>query len=335
MNVYIHVPGDVRDNYPDGWANGVGRDSDGLPFLTLPSNFHLDLSNTRHEGFHFFQFSATSPGFEYAGDAAWFSEASANWFAAVGMPGDLVPFVAAATVPANPQQALWHAFNNAAPGDRANWNRQVRQYGLNTWLHYLTTRGVLSPSAVVEGFYAGTTQNPQEYMLGRVPALRAHFADWAAHNTAQMDYLSRAQWARAQQEMIAVGEADDVNSYVGQFLDAGPIDVWFEPPAALTTRGWSYNVIRIANSAAATYQFDLDGAASGTDGAPAQFEARVLVRGSGGDEIRAVPMQNAQDGTLTLAVAADAGEVFFIVAAVPAHFRGNQRYPYRVRIQRS
>jgi hypothetical protein len=336
VNIYLHVPGSATDNYPDGWANGVSRDGDQLPFMTLPVGFHLDHSNTRHEGFHLFQFNRTSPGFDYdAADVAWYHEASANWFAAKGLPGDVVPFVAAATVPANPQQALWHGFSNHAPGDPLNWNRQVRQYGLNTWLHYLTTSEVLSNSAVVEGFNAGTTQNPQEYMYNQVPGLRGRFADWAAHNTADMDYLSPAQWTRAQEEMANVGEADDINSYVGEFVDEGTGGAWFEPPVALTTRGWSYNVIRISNSAAATYSFELDGSPTGSQGAAAHFEARVLVRRPSGDVIHAVPKQNSQDGAVDVAAAADATEVFLIVAAVPAHFTGNQTYPYRVMITRN
>jgi hypothetical protein len=335
VNIYIHTPGPGNDNYPDGWGNGVGTDGNGLPYMTLPVGFHMDHSNHLHEGFHLFQYQHSSPGFEYAGDAAWFAEASANWFAAIGLPGQNTPFIAAATIPANPQQALWHGFNNHAPGDRLNWNRQVRQYGLNTLLYYLTEHTGLARADLVAGYNAGTTQSPQQYLFTQVPNLRSRFADWAAHNTAEMDYLSRPQWTAAQAEIVTYGEADDINPYVGEFTDAGTNGAWFEPAAALSPRGWSYNVIRIASSAAATYSFELDGSPAGSAGAPAHFEARVLTRRPGVDAIQAMTMQSAVAGALSVAAAADASEVFLIVAAVPAHFGGNQTYSYRVRIART
>jgi hypothetical protein len=335
VNVYIHTPGPGNDNYPDDWGNGVGTDGNGLPYMTLPAGFHMDHSNNLHEGFHIFQYASSSPGFAYAGDAVWFIEASANWFAAIGLPGENAPFIAASTIPANPQQALWHGFTNHAPGDRLNWNRQVRQYGLNTWLYYLTEHTGLARTDLVAGFNVGTTQSPQEYLFTRVPNLRSRFADWAAHNTAEMDYLSRAQWAATQAEMATYGEADDINPYVAEYADAGTNGAWFQPPAALTPRGWSYNVIRIATATAATYSFELDGSPAGSAGAPAHFEARVLTRRPGGDVIQAMPMTNAQDGSVSVDIPADAREVFLIVAAVPAHFGGNQTYPYMVRIERT
>lgn len=330
----FHNPGAGNDNYPDGWGNGVGTDGNGLPFMTLPAGFHLDLSNTRHEGFHLFQYRSTSPGFEYTGDAAWYTEASANWFAAIGLPDDVVPFVTAATIPANPQLALWHAFNNAAPGDPANWNRQVRQYALNTWLHYLTTTGGQPYSVLVDGYNAATTLTPQEYLLSRVPTLRSIFADWAANSSAGMNYLSDEQWTRAQAEFVTYGDPTDYNPVVGEFVDAGTAGGSFTPAPALLPRGWSYNVIRIVNSAAATYRLELDGAPTGSQGGAARFAGRVIVRSPGSDVFHSLSMTNDQDGAIDLAVSATVTEILLVVVSVPAHFTGNQTYAYQVSIDR-
>lgn len=337
VNIYLHVPGSGNDNWPDFFGNGVGTDSNGVPFMSLPAyspgaGFHLDHSNIRHEACHVFQYTNSSTGYDYFGDARWFTEASANWFAAIGLPGENGPFIAAATIPANPQLALWHGFDNAAPGDPSNWNRDTRQYAMNTWLHWVTTAGGQSVGVIVDGFNAGTTMLPQEYMLSRVPSLRALFADWAAHNTADMDYLSPAQWAAAQNEIVVYGDPADIHPFVAELTSDGTAGAWLEPPTDLRPRGWSYNVVRVAAPVAATYDFELDGAPTGSEGAAARFEVRVLVRTPTGDAFHEMSMQSAQDGTLSVDVPATATDVYLVIVSVPDHFTGNQTYSYRASI---
>ena len=62
-------------------------------------------------------------------------------------------------------------------------------------------------STITDGHYAGTDLTPQEYLLREVgpDRFRSLFADWAAHNTADMDYMTREQWRRAQQEITISG----------------------------------------------------------------------------------------------------------------------------------
>lgn len=334
LNIYIHEPGPGNDNYPDDWGAGVGTDSNGLPFLTLGSNVRGDPLFIRHEGFHLYQYTRSSPGFAYEGDGAWFTEATANWFAGLDYPTDVGTYIAAGTVPANPQLALWHAFTNGAPGDPPNWNRQVRQYGLNTWLHYLTTTGGAPVSVLVDGYNAGTSQLPQEYLHGRVPGLGAIFADWAAQNTADMAYLTRPQWDRALLELANVGDPADINPTVLHLVDVGTAGAFVQPPAGLLPRGWAYNVIRASSTQAATWRFTLDGAPTGSGGAPAAFEARLLIRAAAGDTVRTVTLTGGLDGTVSTTTGGAAAELYLIVAAVPMHFTGNQTYPYQVKVDR-
>lgn len=334
LNIYIHVPGAGNDNYPDDWGAGVGTDSNGSPYMTIGTNVMSDPLFIRHEGFHLFQFTRSSAGFEYAGDGAWFTEATANWFAALDYPTDVRSYVAAGTVVANPQLALWHAFNNGAPGDPANWNRQVRQYGLNTWLHYLTTIGGAPVSVLVDGFNAGTSLLPQQYLFNQVPGLAATFADWAAHTTAEMDYLTRPQWQRAMQELQTAGDASDRNDLVLHLTNEGTGGTYFEPPPGLAPRGWGYNVIRVTSTEAATWTFELDGLPTGSEGAAALFEARLLIRTAVSDTVRSVALTGGQDGSVEATTGLEPIEMYLVVAAVPEFFRGNQRYPYRVRVVR-
>merc|ERR1719239_498787 len=86
------------------------------PYLTVP-NGSLGGKRIWHEGFHIFQYSATSPGFEYGGDSMWYIESSAQWYMAQKMPNDRDIYVEAGAVIGNPQLALWHSFSNEAPGD--------------------------------------------------------------------------------------------------------------------------------------------------------------------------------------------------------------------------
>ncbi|MCG8455366.1 MAG: hypothetical protein MI919_03725, partial [Holophagales bacterium] len=164
-NIYIHHG--AEDDFPNGWGNGQGTDGYCRPYLTLPDGVQLQESNTYHEGFHVFQYSADSPGF-YHLDAEWYTEASAQWYMATKIPDDDVAFLEAGAILANPQLALWHAFGNGAPGDPEDWLYLVRQYGMHTLLFYLTEiRGVES-GLMTEGFYNGTELLPQELLYSRI-----------------------------------------------------------------------------------------------------------------------------------------------------------------------
>merc|ERR1719348_88284 len=54
FNVYIHHQGNEIDPFPDGWALGVGTDTFGVPYLTIPKG-SVYSNSIYHEGFHIFQ----------------------------------------------------------------------------------------------------------------------------------------------------------------------------------------------------------------------------------------------------------------------------------------
>merc|ERR1711962_1257622 len=209
-NVYIHHKED--DLFPSGWALGQGTDESRNPYLTVPFG---SLGNKRiwHEGFHIFQYSATSPGFEYRGDSMWYIEASAQWYMAQKTPHERDTYVEAGAIVGNPQLALWRSFSNEAPGDfgsaegRPGWMYGVRQYGMHTLLTYLTEVAGIDKDIVTAGFYANTELSPQEYIKSRVGStvFQRYFADWAGHNCANMDYLTREQYERGLLEISLAG----------------------------------------------------------------------------------------------------------------------------------
>jgi hypothetical protein len=243
-NVYIHHGED--DLLPSGWGNGQGTDKYGMPFLTLPVGAHLEYGNVLHEGFHIFQYSANSPGFNYSGDSQWYVESAAQWYAAEKEPDGLYTFIEAGAIISNPHLALWHSFSNEAPGDAIDWLFQVRQYGMHTYLYYLTKYAQINPNIVSGGFYANTELLPQEYHYskGKGDLLRSYFADWAAHNTGGLDYLSQEQIDRALLEVELAGDANNLHPFVIELNDA-EAEGNFAPPSALRPRGWSYNVIKL------------------------------------------------------------------------------------------
>ena len=333
-NVYIHH-GD-QDGFPNGWANGQGTDAFGNPFLTLPNGAHLDEGNVDHEGFHVFQYSSDSPGFAYAGDSQWYIESSAQWYAASRRPDAVDAFIEAGAIDGNPHLTLWHSFSNEAPGDPTDWMFQVRQYGMHTYLFYLTEFAGVDRDVITEGFYGGVTVSPQRrhYDLVGADLLRSHFADWAAHNTADFDYLTPEQVQRARDEVAVVGDPNNINPYVAQYTDAGTAGAWERPPADLTARGWAYNVVRVDNTQAATYGFSLRGDATGSEGAAAHFEARVVVITPAGAEYTPLAMPDDLEGEATVMVEASDPEVYLVIASVPETFGGNQTYGYEYRIER-
>ena len=221
-----------------------------------------DSSTVTHEGFHVFQYRANSPGFAYAGDSQWYIESSAQWYAALENPTGLMTFVESGSIIANPQLALWHSFGNHAPEDpasdegRPGWMYGVRQYGMHTLLFYLTTVKGVDKAFLTDGFYANTEQSPQEYIARKVglTTYRGYFADWAAHNSAHMDYLTRDQYERGLLEITLAGSWDYYRPSVWRGDNEGTGGQWVRPPADLAARGWAYNVFNITNSAAATYE---------------------------------------------------------------------------------
>lgn len=333
-NVYIHHGPD--DEFPEWWANGQGTDENGRPYLTLPDGVHLEEPNTYHEGFHIFQYNSDAPGFE-SEDSYWFIETSAQWYMATKIPNDDNAFIEAGAVIANPQLALWHSFDNGAPGDSEGWYYQVRQYGMHTLLFYLTEFREIERGILVNGFYGDNPLSPQEYLYTQIGPdnLRRLFADWAAENAAGMTYLTPGQYERAMEEADAIGEPEHFNPYVADIsasdLDGG----WTWQPCAelscLRPRGWSYNVIRIANDKSGDFVFELDGDPTGSEGAASHFEARIVIMEPNGPRIETMSMANARDGEHLVIVDSNVSEIFVVIASVPGHFTGNQTYGYQLR----
>ncbi|MCB0838808.1 MAG: hypothetical protein KDD99_19180 [Bacteroidetes bacterium] len=331
-NVYIHHG--KEDLFPEDWGNGQGTDKYDMPFLTLPAGAHLDKMNIHHEGFHIFQYSANSPGYQYWGNSQWYVESAAQWYMSDRNPTAEGAFVEAGAISANPQLALWHSYDNKAPGDAEDWLYLVRQYGMHTYLFYLTNVARVDPEIITEGFYAKTDLSPQQYHLEKIGAesLRSYFADWAAHNTGGFDYLSEKQWERALTELENVADPQNMNPYVLD-LAGKKILGTHKPPSKLLPRGWAYNVIKLSSPTKKKMTFKVNGEKLGSEGGQAHFEGRIVMKGNAGFRYENIKMTDRISGSKTIKIRKNESEIYFIIASVPEHFTGNQTYGYSVEIK--
>ena len=329
-NVYIHHGED--DDFPNEWGNGQGTDELGMPFLTLPNGAHIDHGNVMHEGFHIFQYMANSPGFAYTGDSQWYIEATAQWYRTLHQPDVVDLYVEAGALVENPHLTLWHSFSNEAPGDPTDWMYQVRQYAMHAYLYFLTEVSGVDPEIISGGFYAETELSPQEYHFENIggDTIREYFADWAAHNTGGLDYLSPEQVERAWQEVEMVGDPNNRHPLVGEWSDTGVAD--FQPDPNFAPRGWGYNVVKINLSETANYLIVVEGDTQGSSGAQSHFEARAVVMGANGTRYQDVDMSGRLAGMAEVAVADGDTALFVVISAVPEHFTGNQTYGYTLNI---
>jgi hypothetical protein len=334
FNVYIHHGTD--DLFPNEWNNGVGTDSFGLPYLALPDGYHLDFQNVNHEAYHIFQYSQNSAGFAYSGDSQWFTEASANWYASIrDVEQQYNSFGASDAVAANPQLALWHSWGNAAPEDTKDWLFEVRQYGLNSWLYYLTYVKMVDNLMISGGYYERTEFSPQEYLFANIGAdnIRSYFADWAVHSTTDFDYITEQQHTWAKERVDIDGDPTNVHRYIFELLGTDVVGE-FSPPTGLIPRGWAYNVVKVENSDAVTYSLSLNGETTGSEGAASHFEARVAVVGTNGNQYINFTMSDNKNGTAEVTLSETDSLVYIVIASVPEHFTGNQTYNYTLSIAR-
>jgi hypothetical protein len=352
-NMYIHTPGNASDffavNYPN-WGNGVGGDVNGYPFMTLP-NFVLDPNyagttfgrwiNLAHETFHIFQSHGMwdiTPGIYLTNDGDWFVEASANWFAFNRYPNHARSFVEAEILVRTPHVPLWLGWWNQPSSYPNNWQRQVHQYALSTYLFYLTNTVGITASDLISVFYSATNLTPQEYLYNQIGGanLRNHFIDCAAHMTNDFDFLLPAQHANAQNEWNTYADPLDDNQFIETYTNTGS-NGWFQPSDEFTTNAWSFNTYKLINSNTKTYTFELNGDATGTFGDASYFQGKVLVQNSStGASFYDLTMSNTTQGYLTLNLTPDDTEVYFIIAAMPEVFDDAnttfQLFPYQMRI---
>ena len=208
---------------------------------------------------------------------------------------------------------------------------RVRQYGLNTWLIFLTRVKNVDAKLLSGGFYDATNITPQEYLFRKIGPknLRRCFGDWAAQNTGGMNYLSKEQVKESYQ---GVNNWDLYRPAVWYGVNNGTGVEWFRPSVSNTARGWAYNVFNITNTLNTTYTFHLQGDAKGSQGAPAFFIGRIVVLTPTAPLYHTMTMTSPLAGNKSVSVTQNDSQLMLVVVSVPQNFHGYQHYSYRVRI---
>ena len=110
--------------------------------------------------------------------------------------------------------------------------------------------------------------------------------DWAAHNSAGLDYLTPEQVERALLEIDLAGDWDYFRPSVWKSVNQGTEGEWFRHPPDLKARGWAYNVFNITNTLTTAYTFELEGDRTGSQGAESFFVGRVVRMTDNGAKFR-------------------------------------------------
>lgn len=338
-NIYIHRPGDANDFFfPQNWGNGQGTDNNGYPFLTYPEGVLADWVNISHETFHVFQYSATAPGFAYAGDSQWYIEGSANWFAARNNDAAPRVFIEAESLVKLPHIPLWLSYDNYPTSYPQNWQRYVHQYALALYLYYLTDVAGIPDSIITSGLYSGTSELPQEYFYNQLGSsvMRDHFIDFAAHLSNDFDFISPLQRLNNENEWNSYADPNDENEFTETYLNSGS-GAWYRPADTSVTHAWSYNTYKLLNDSATSYTFELKGDPTGSYGDLSYFQGKVVVRNSqSGTSFHDLNMTTDQQGSLTLNVSPSDTALYFILAAMPEVFEDInptfQQFSYEMQI---
>ena len=335
-NIYLHTGSKVGDSWANnGWGAGVGTNTYGVPYMTLGKGTARDLLSTiYHEAFHIMQYNGNS--FPYSGDTAWYIETTASWFTIVNLMQtrpDIEFFVGATTLPLNPHLALWHSFQNRATGDPVDWLYEIRQYALEAYLYYLTEVEGFDTKYITNGFYSNITISPQEYLLQQGGAqYRNYFANWAAANTADLNYLTRAQVARAEIEADQYGNSAYRNEYVLE-INGKNASGTHTPPQNLQPRSWAYNVIKVKNSENKSYKINLNAESKGSNGASSYFKARIVKKSGDNYNINEFTLNDDNiTGEINVTLNENEDEFYIVIISVPEQFTGNQTYNYSLTI---
>jgi len=338
FNIYLHEFGDV---FPDGWSCGVGTDSYGYPYMTLPIGVLNDWITISHEAFHVFQYSCDTPGFSQ-NDCFWYIEGSASWFAATTYSEDPNAFVEAESLVRIPHVPMWLGYDNFPSYYPENWQRYVHQYAMALFLFYLTEVRDVPYLHISGGFYndsSSTPQNllPQEYLYEAFNTidLRTYFIDWAAHMTNDFDFILPSQRAMAELHWNSYADPEDDNQYTMVYNQSG-FGECFRPPDSLATTAWSFNTYKVLNSNSNPFTFNLMGDLTGSLGDPAYFRGKILVKNAlNGTRFYDLAMQGNTTGSLTVEVTPADTALYFIVASMPEVFTGvDQVFQYFINIEK-
>ncbi len=345
-NVYIHHGED--DEFPSGWAVGVGYDALGVPYMTLtPDIAFNDYGVVAHEAFHVFQSSSEYHFVDEERAALWIIEGLAEWYRMSRNSEAVRAFTNVMAIRATPDLALWEfeprveIAEDTLTEDQEEalgWVYGIRPYANGAFLYYLTEVKDVSHEDVIGSMFHGQRITPQEYLFHSLgeERLRSLYTEWAARNAAGFDYVTEEQLAVSDYEFFAQRMPDrhiHEKPYVHD-LEGDSVTGVYESDDLYRPKAWGYNVIRINNPPVGAYSLSIHGDELGSAGTPAHFRGRAVVKNAEGRvTYHPVLMDDTLSGTVTVDIKSSDHEILLVVASVPALFTTNESFGYSIEIR--
>lgn len=319
FNVYV---GDTGSGAPSSYGAGGYQtyDPEGWPMVVVARDSFWDPAFLQHTAVHEFYHAIQSETgrFPYDGISAWYWEATAEWAAIEAVPdnpsnGVFVPgyvWLPEIGVP---------AFDYPDEGTL----EEFHQYG--AFLFPVDLSRALGPGVVTDTWKDPTPEPDPMEVMRRAAAAAGEDLDalWIDHvaRTVLLDHPMRDVLA-PHFDVFRYAYPDE--SVVGRGLwgsgDAGKV-------VAEAPRRYGAFVLSVRNPDDGVLHVEIEGEASGTEGSPALFSARVVIDREGGPEYREVPFEGT---TGALAVEAGGDDVYVVVGATTAASAAwaSERFPF-------
>ena len=356
INIYIHHKGNEGNNnidvFNDGWGNGVGTDSNGLPFWTCPkpetrTDVEPFLTNsTLHEVFHIMQHKSgnTYGTFPYSGHTSWYTEATASWFEKTFMPYSISNenwynyFNDFPSLKMNPHQSLWSSGIYLTEGGNP-WNKTVQMYSLAQFFMYLNRINAISEGFIGASYYSQTTLTPQEYLYQNIPNLKEHFKNFAM-KMYSLDWYSNSEKAGflRMEELFEPGGF--LNSYTKDLNNNNSIYPYVvklnntgsngEISPSAKPQAWSWTTIEISNSTQSSYTIEFDGDLTGNEGTASDFYVGIVKQSVNGYNYSNINLVNGE-GTKTV-ILDDSSVNYVVIVNTPNKFDGLEEFDYDINV---
>jgi hypothetical protein len=354
INIYLHHlsrDGGGDDVLPEDFGQGVGTEY-GMPFYSAPYPKDRIVPNPKkpygdliHEVFHICQYNRRNYSYEVP-TSAWYIEATASWIQFKLLPYDDViypdwyqGFYAAETLNMQPQLSMWGGISEI-DGTWKSWSYGVHRYGMHIMLTYLDRIGYLSDRYIYESFNSDVSSGkPQRDIYDMVFNFTEVYRKFAL-NMVSLDFLTPKErdgfkqlsnwWDENIERLDGTGDfKNDFNRYVAVLKDSGT-QGYISP--AEKNQAWSWTVIKIENTAAASYEIKFDGDLVGNNGTKSDFYVGTFMEGVA-QRYGEIPLNN-QKGSGAVSVPKNT-TAYVVVVNTPYSFEGSEAFNYKIKIERT
>jgi hypothetical protein len=372
VNIYLHHKGNEGDGidvFDDNWAQFVGTDLYGRPFLAEPYGKGSETiqaypwSGSIHELFHIMQYyGTTNEGTFTYGDInnRWYVEGTANWiqtyYIANLFPGVANPYLN--DPPAfllNPQLKLWQFdYQN----DIISWSRAVHGYGSQIFFNYLNWKNYITEDFIGKSFASKSKLSPIEYLYQNIPNFTNAYRDFALKaSVLDFPYFKPEInfWMQNWSSTIAYSPASvnlgDVNTYAFNLIDSSTNG--FVRPIQ-KNQAWSYTTTKIESTKKANYRIQYKIDSVGNANTISNYYIGLIYQSSkksnyqnvtsykdnidrpmyiGNNVYSSIKLLNGKcDSTISLP---DSTIAYIVAVSTPQSFSGSEIFDYQINIQKS